>query len=249
MEPLTSLIPVSWQSAFSTQLQMSELTAIVLTLGSFQLGLWFYQKSKRFILLHPVIIGGICIAAFLNYYSISYDHYKESSRLFYFLLGPATVALAIPLFQEFHHIRKLSKTVLITVIAGGTAAVVSAIGIAYILGADDTILRSLAAKSVTTPIALGISEKIGGLATLTTGVVVFTGIFGAIMSPLVFRLSGLADPRLQGIVLGINAHGIGTALAFERNASSGAFASLAMGLTGTFTALTVPYAISLLSYL
>ncbi|MCV6626855.1 MAG: LrgB family protein [Cellvibrionaceae bacterium] len=247
MTELINLLPASWQQALQAQLQISALSALLLTLGAYQLGLWCYQKSGRLMLLHPVVIGACVIAAYLFYFGIPYRAYQQASSLFYFLLGPATVALAIPLYQEFRHIRQRAKPVLLTVGLGALIAAASAVTIAYSLGADEQVLRSLAAKSVTTPIALGIVDKIGGLANLTTGVVVFTGILGALMAPLAFKLTHLNDPRLQGIVLGINAHGIGTAIAFEQGHSKGAFASLAMGLTGAFTALTLPYLIGWLS--
>ncbi len=223
---------------------LSQLSAIVLTLAAYQFGQLCYQHSGRRMLFHPVVIAGCIIAAALYYFDISYQQYRDGSQLFYFLLGPATVALAVPLYQEFRHIRQLAKPVLITVTFGATVAAASAVMLGSMMGAEGEVLRSIASKSVTTPIALGISDKIHGISTLTTGVVVATGIIGALLAPLAFRLCSLHDPRLQGIVLGLNAHGIGTAVAFEKNASCGAFASLAMGLTGAFTALTLPYAIA-----
>jgi len=222
---------------------ISALEAILLTLGCYLLGLWCYQKSGRKTLLHPVLLGGSIIALVLTQLDISYPDYRQASQLFYFLLGPATVALAIPLYQEFRHIRELSGPILITVIIGSITAAGSAVAVAYWLGGDAEVLLSLAPKSVTTPIALSLSEKLHGISTLTTGAVVLTGIIGAVLSPLVFKLCRLQDERLRGVVLGINAHGIGTALAFETSPRSGAFASLAMGLTGAFTALTLPYAV------
>ncbi|WP_299770184.1 LrgB family protein [uncultured Pseudoteredinibacter sp.] len=229
---------------FTENSQLSQLSAIILTLGAYQFGQFCYQRSGRLMLLHPVVIAGCIIAAALNHFDISYQQYRDGSQLFYFLLGPATVALAIPLYQEFRHIRLLARPVLITVALGATIAAASAVLLAGLIGAEGEVLRSIASKSVTTPIALGISDKIHGISTLTTGVVVATGIIGALLAPIAFYFCGLRDPRLQGIVLGLNAHGIGTAVAFEKSPSCGAFASLAMGLTGAFTALTLPYAIS-----
>lgn len=223
--------------------QLNQLSAIILTLAAYQFGQFCYQRSNRLMLFHPVVIAGCIIAAALFYFDISYSQYREGSQLFYFLLGPATVALAVPLYQEFRHIRQLARPILVTVMLGATIAAASAVLLGGLMGAEGEVLRSIASKSVTTPIALGISEKIHGISTLTTGVVVATGIIGALLAPLAFRLCALNDPRLQGIVLGLNAHGIGTAVAFEKNASCGAFSSLAMGLTGAFTALTLPYAI------
>ena len=239
LEKLQQLGPDLMQQYSSSS--MSMLEAILLTLASYQFGLWCYHKSGRLMLLHPVLIGGSLIAAALYYFDIDYPDYQQSSQLFYFLLGPATVALAIPLYQEFKLIRELSGPILITVIVGAITAAGSSVLLAYWLGASEQILLSLAPKSVTTPIALSLAEKLNGISTLTTGAVVFTGVIGALLSPLVFKLCGVQDDRIKGIVLGINAHGIGTALAFESSPRSGAFSSLAMGLTGAFTAMTLPY--------
>ena len=222
------------------------LFGLLLSLGIYQLALIVYEYFNKQVLLHPVATGSIVIAIILKTLGISYSDYLSANQLLYFLLGPATVALAIPLYQEFHHIRKLTLPTLVIVVVGGSFAAASAVMIAIAMGAPNNIQLALMPKSVTTPIALGIADIIGALPGLTTGVVVFTGVIGALLSPVVFSLLRLHDPRLQGLVLGLNAHGVGTARAFEMNPTAGAFASLAMGLTGAFTALTVPYAVRFL---
>lgn len=221
------------------------LTCVLLTLAVYQLSSRLYQHFKQPSWLHPVGISAIAMAVLINALDIPYQHYYQSTEWIHWLLGPATVALAIPLHQQFRQIRQLTRPVLVTVLSGAILAPVIAIGIAWSLGASDLTLTSLAPKSVTTPIAMGISESIGGLPELTTGVVVFTGVIGVMLSGWVFRLTGLREERLQGIVLGINAHGVGTARGFELGRNSGTFASLSMGLTGTFTALTLPYLFAL----
>lgn len=233
---LTSL----WQ-----QLTQTTLFGLLLTLCTYQLGLLLYQRCGRPVLLHPVATAAAVIALLLPQLHLSYSSYRDANSLIYFLLGPATVALAIPLYQQFHQIRKLALPILVSVVCGAIVASASAVAIAYALGGSPVTLLSLTPKSVTTPIAMTLSASIGGLPTLTTGVVVFTGIIGALLSPLAFYLLQLHDPRGQGIVLGINAHGLGTARGFELSATCGAFASLSMGLTGAFTALTLPYVVML----
>jgi predicted murein hydrolase (TIGR00659 family) len=228
-------------------LQHKPLFGLLLSLSIYQFAVMLYEYFNKRVFLHPVATGSIAIAIILNTLNISYKDYLQANQLLYFLLGPATVALAIPLFQEFHHIRKLTLPTLTVVVVGGSFAAASAVVIAMLMGAPDNIQLALMPKSVTTPIALGIAEIIGALPGLTTGVVVFTGVIGALLSPVVFSILRLHDPRLQGLVLGLNAHGVGTARAFEMNPTTGAFASLAMGLTGAFTALTVPYAVKLLN--
>lgn len=231
--------------SFWNSLIHKPLFGLLLTLVVFQIALRFYNVCGRKAFVHPVAVSVVIIAAFLKFNHISYREYVQANDLLYFLLGPTTVALAIPLYREFHHIRKLALPVLITVLVGGCFAAASAVGIAWLMDADKQVLLSLAPKSVTTPIAIGIAQNIGALTTLTTGVVVFTGVIGVLLSPVVFYLLQLHDPRAQGLVLGLNAHGIGTARGFEINATNGAFATLAMGLNGAFTALTLPYIVPL----
>lgn len=245
---MQSLFDSLWLQLQSLWAHLSHLPlfGLLLSLLCYQAGLLIYQRVGRNVILHPVVTASLAIALLLNLLNIPYKEYLQANQLLYFLLGPATVALAIPLYQEFHHIRRLALPILVTVAMGATFASVSAVAIAYWLGGSETTLLSLAPKSVTTPIALGVSENIGGLPALTTGVVVFTGVIGTLLSPVVFYLLRLRDPRQQGIVLGINAHGVGTARGFEINASTGAFASLAMGMTGAFTALTLPYIVAAL---
>lgn len=199
-------------------------------------------------LLHPLVTGPLLVAAVLLLTDIDYHHYRRANSPFFFLLGTATVALAIPLHQQFHHIRQLARPLLATLLFGATFAVLSALAIAWLLGASPETLVSLAPKSVTTPIALGIAEKVGGLPGLTAGVVVVTGVIGAIFGPPMFRKLGITDERIIGFVTGICAHGVGTTRAFELSSRCGAFSSLGLGLTGALTALILPWLIIWLSH-
>lgn len=218
----------------------SPLFALTLSLAAYQWGGWLYRRTRQFPLCHPTVIGALTVALLLPVIDLDPDIYLQGNQLLVFLLGPATVALAIPLYQELHLIRSTAVPVLAALVVGASVAVVSALGIAWLLGASPQTLLSLAPKSVTTPIAIGVSEEIGGLVALTTGVVVFTGAAGISLGPLLFRWLKITDPRVQGFALGLSAHGVGTARAFELNPRAGAFASLALCLTGTLTALALP---------
>ena len=156
------------------------------------------------------------------------------------LLGPATVALAIPLYTQFRRVRSLLLPISAGLFAGSLTAIVSAVWIADFFGASTATQASLAPKSVTTPIAMGIAEKIGGLPSLTAVMVIFTGVLGAIVGEKLFSLARVSDPAIRGFSLGVASHGIGTARAFQLNEQSGAFAALAMGLNGLLTALLLP---------
>lgn len=156
------------------------------------------------------------------------------------LLGPATVALAIPLYAQFDRLRRLALPIGLSLLAGSLAAAFSAVLIGKLFGASTLTLISLAPKSATTPIAMGIAERLGGLPSLTAVLVILTGILGAICAGPLFRLLGIADPAVRGFALGITSHGIGTARAFQDSEQAGAFAALAMGLNGLATALLLP---------
>ncbi|PCJ92555.1 MAG: hypothetical protein COA46_04955 [Porticoccaceae bacterium] len=227
------------------------MTAITLTLlltltfVAFSIAFWLYgtNKTRPIIhsLLHPLMTAPLMVAAVLLLANIDYQQYRDANQPLFFLLGTATVALAIPLHQQFHNIRTLAKPLLITLAFGATFAIVSALTTAWLLGATIDTLIAIAPKSVTTPIALGIAEKIGADPSLTAGIVVFTGVVGASCGPVLFRWLRITDDRVKGFVLGICAHGVGTARAFEISGKCGAFSSLGLGLTGALTAIALPW--------
>ncbi len=219
---------------------------VALTLCAYCAGLWAFQKARHFSLLHPLVSSCLLIAVLLYSFDIDYSRYQRANSVFYWLLGPATVALAIPLNREFKRIRALIQPLLLTLLFGAIVSPLCAVTLAYLFGAEPLTLLSLTPKSVTTPIALGIAREIGALGELTAGVVIFTGVVGAIVGPALLGMLGIKDERLQGFTLGINAHGVGTARAFDIGPLCGAFSSLALGLTGVLTALTLP---TLLVYL
>jgi predicted murein hydrolase (TIGR00659 family) len=216
------------------------IAASSLTIGGYLLGLFCYRRSGFFSLLHPVPVASLLIAGFIFIAAVPASYYEQGSALLRWLLGPATVALALPLYQQLHKIRQLLKPVTIGIVIGSLLAIVSALFPAQWLGASDSVLRSLASKSVTTPIAIAVAEDIGGLISLAAGAVILTGILGICIAPWIFRLCRISDPRAKGFALGLAAHGIGTAKALEDGAQCGAFATLALCLTGLFSSLIIP---------
>ncbi|WP_106420254.1 LrgB family protein [Salinicola tamaricis] len=192
-------------------------------------------------LLHPVILSIALLIAFLLLTHTDYPTYFAGAQFLHFLLGPATVALAIPLFDQRERVRRLLWPVCAGTLAGVATAVVSAVGISLVLGADHATVLSLAPKSVTSPIAMGIAEKIGGIPSLTAGLVLLTGVIGCIIGPWVLRLGRITDPAIRGFSMGLAAHGFGTAYCFSTyGAIAGAFSGLAMGLSGLVTAFVLP---------
>jgi len=215
------------------------LIATLMVILIYLLSLWGFKRSGYFPLAHPLAIGSLILAGFIVLAYGNYAEFRQDSWLFYWLLGPATVALALPLYHERHKIRDAAVPILSSIALGALISPGIALTVAWLSGGE-AILDSIATKSVTTPIALGISEKTGGLPGLVAGVVIFTGVVGAISGPAIIRALGIRDERILGLVLGVNAHGVGTASAFQISPRCGAFASLAMGITGTLTALVLP---------
>ena len=218
----------------------SPLFAITLSVAAHQAGLWLYRRTGGLALLHPTVLGALLVALLLWLLDIDYQDYKSGVGALTLLLGTATVALAIPLYHQLPLMRAMALPLSITVVVGGSFAALSAVGIAWALGGNELTLLSLASKSVSTPIAIGISSEIGGLAELTTGAVIMTAAIGIGVSPLCYRLLRIHDARVQGFALGIAAHAMGAARAFETNAVAGAFASLGLCLTGTLSAVAIP---------
>jgi predicted murein hydrolase (TIGR00659 family) len=189
---------------------------------------------------NPVLIAVTLIALVLTATRTSFENYFQGAQFVHFLLGPATVALAVPLHRHWPVVRKAALPILAALFAGAVTAVVSAVGIAAALGAPHAVLASLAPKSVTAAIAMGISGEIGGEPSLTATLVIATGVLGAIIVTPLMVLFRFHDWRARGFAAGLAAHGIGTARAFQVNAVAGTFAGIAMGLNGLVTAAIVP---------
>ena len=221
-------------------LSASPLLGLTITLLAYQGAFWLYQRSGCNPLANPVLIAVAVLVVFLTLTATSYETYFAGAQFVHFLLGPATVALAIPLYTQFHRVRAMWLPVAVGLIAGSLTATISAVLVGRFFGASLSTQLSLAPKSVTTPIAMGISERIGGIPSLTAVLVIITGILGAVAARTIFDAMKLRDPAIRGFAIGVASHGIGTARAFQVNEQSGAFAALAMGLNGALTAILVP---------
>ena len=221
-------------------LAASPLLGLTITLIAYQAAFAIFKRSGGHPLANPVLIAVTILVAFLLLTGTSYETYFAGAQFVHFLLGPATVALAIPLHAQFRKVRAMARPVAVGLIAGSLAAIVSAIAVARLLGASLPTQLSLAPKSVTTPIAMGIAERIGGIPSLTAVLVIVTGIIGAVAARYLFDALRIQDPAIRGFAMGVASHGIGTARAFQVSEQSGAFAALAMGLNGALTAALVP---------
>ena len=221
-------------------LAASPLLGLTITLLAYVLALAVHQRYRRHPLTNPVLLAVVLLVTLLLLTDTPYPSYFAGAQFVHFLLGPATVALAIPLYAQLGRVRAMRWPVLLGLAAGARTAVVSAVGSAWLLGASVPTQLSLAPKSVTTPIAMAVAERIGGIASLTAVLVIVTGIVGAVIAPALFRLLRVQDHAIQGFALGVTAHGIGTARALQISEEAGAFAALAMGLNGVVTALLLP---------
>lgn len=217
------------------------LLSLLVTLLAFTAAVRINRALGGTSLLHPVTLSIVLLIAFLLLVDMDYSTYFEGAQFIHFLLGPATVALAIPLYDHRERVRRLLVPLLLACGAGIVTAVGSTLGLAMLLGARPETLLSLAPRSVTSPIAMGIAEQVGGIPSLAAGLVLLTGSIGCALAPWVFRLLRVRHPAVQGFTLGLSAHGFGTAHAFARiGAVAGAFSGLAMGLTGLLTAFLLP---------
>lgn len=221
-------------------LSASPLLFLTLTLAAFQAGSWIYERSGHKPFLNPVLTAVILLVAILTLTQTPYPAYFEGAQFVHFLLGPATVALAIPLYRQFDRVRRSALALVTSLLCGSLTAIGTAVGLGWLLGASRETLLSLAPKSVTAPVAMGITEQLGGLPSLTAVLVILTGILGAVIGPMLLNLLRIRDWRARGLALGTASHGIGTARALQVNELAGAFSGLAMGLNALATAILLP---------
>jgi predicted murein hydrolase (TIGR00659 family) len=230
-----------------TDMVATPLFGITLTLVVYLLAQQLYRRVGS-VWANPVLISIVTIILLLKGSGVAYRDYARGGDIILFLLGPSVVALAIPLYQRREAIWQRKRPILIGIFAGSLASIVSACGLAWILGGSREIVLSLAPKSVTTPIAISIVEKIGGIAPLTAAIVVLTGCLGAVCGPEFCRRIGVTSPVATGLAVGTAAHGIGTARMFEVDRLSGAVAGLAIGLNGLMTTFLLPILMVLTGY-
>jgi len=221
-------------------LSRAPLLWLTATLAAYLIGDAAFRAAGRRPLVNPVLVAVAVLAPLLWITGTSYATYFEGAQFVHFLLGPATVCLALPLWENLARVRKALLPIAAALLAGSVTAVVSALAVGRALGLEGGIMASLAPKSATAPVAIGISETLGGSPTLTAVLVILTGIIGAVVATPLLNLLGLRDWRARGFAVGVAAHGIGTARALQVNPSAGAFAGLGMGLNAVLTAFLAP---------
>ena len=213
-------------------LAQSEVFSLTLVIGTYLASLALYRKT-RISLLHPLITSIFVIIVVLKTMDIEYESFQKGSHLIHFLLGPSVVALGYVLYEQIQYLKGNVISILTSVFVGAIVGIVSVIAIGELMGADAALVATLEPKSVTTPIAMGISS-------LTAVIVVAVGIFGSIVGPFVMKVLGIESRIAKGLALGASSHGVGTSVAIQIGAVEGALSGLAIGLMGIMTAILVP---------
>jgi predicted murein hydrolase (TIGR00659 family) len=221
-------------------LQTTPLFWLTATIGAFLIADWVARQAGRNPIVNPVLISVALVATLLKLSGADYQTYFNGAQFVHFLLGPATVALGVPLYRNFERVRQNLLPMAAALIVGAVVAIVSAVGIAAALGAPKTVLISLAPKSVTAGVAMAVSESLGGLPPLTAALVIMTGILGAILVTPLMNAFRIRDYAARGFAAGLASHGIGTARAFTVDPVAGVFAGIAMGLNAVATPVLAP---------
>ena len=228
-------------------LQAEPLFWLTLTIGSYLIADFIYRKSNLFPLLNPVAISVLLVSLILIFFNIQYERYFEGAKFIHFLLGPATVALAVPIYKKWDLIVINSKAIFISLLIGSIFAILVTYLLALYFELPKELILSLLPRSVTAPIAMGISEIIGGIPSLTAIITLITGVIGASLGIFVFDLMKLKNMDARGFSLGLASHGIGTARAMSKNKNAGVFAAVGMGLSGLVTSILVPLFLKIIS--
>lgn len=222
-----------------TSLLNSEIFILTLVIGVYLLAVWLYRKT-RLTLLNPLLVSIPVLVAITHVLDIPYESFEKGSRILTFMLGPTVVVLGYLLYEQVAHLRENALSIITSVFVGCVTGILSVIFIARYFGADHALIVSLEPKSVTTPIAMSIAEKSGGIPSIAAVVVIVVGIFGGIVGPCVLERLGINSKIARGLALGSAAHGLGTARAMELGTIEGAISGLAIGVMGIMTAILVP---------
>lgn len=235
---------LDWSAAWQALIH-HPLFGVGITLGTYQLALAGYERT-RWVFLQPVLVSMLMVIGVLLACGLSYAEYRKSAEVLTIFLGPATVALAVPLFLNLKRIRQLFWPTLLTLLIGGVVATVLGVALVHWFGAEPQMLMSMAPKSVTSPIAMLVADQIGGIAALAAVFVLITGVLGAMLGPELLQRLGVRHHAALGMALGLTAHAVGTARALQVSDECGAFAALGMSLMGVATAVLLPLAVALI---
>jgi putative effector of murein hydrolase len=220
---------------------------LLVTVAAFWFGTWCYARTHKNAVLNPMVVAGPLVVAALLTTDTDYAAYADHVALLEWLTGPAIVALAVPLYHSLAQIRAALAPALVVILLGAATAVVTGAGFTVLAGGGSAFVAAMAPKSVTTPVALAIAERVGGVEGVTAVFVLLTGVVGALTSNALCRLLGVHDHRAQGLVLGITAHVLGVARGFSISHEMGTFAAVGMGVSALVAALLLPLVVPLVT--
>lgn len=221
---------------------------LVATLVCFYVARYISGKIKN-PLLNPLLITLIVLIVLLKWLQVPYEVYFADNKIINFLLGPAVVALALPLYQQLAHIRSKWKTIMTACFVGSVLSMTFGTAIAFWMGADAQLAASILPKSITTPLAMAASQQIGGIPSITAAMVILVGIFGAVLGYPIMKLLKIEHPLAKGLSMGSVSHALGTAKAVEEDYQEGAFSSLALVICGIMTTILAPILFPILVHL
>ena len=224
---------------FWVYLERDPLIWLLITLLGYGMAQSLFLKFNRNPVFNPVALSVIFLGSFLLISGTSYEEYFAGAQFIHVLLGPAVVCLAVPIWTHRKSIARSAVPLAIGLSVGSAVSVISAVGLGWALGLDETVLLSLVPKSVTAPVAMGIAEDIGGIASLAVGLCIATGITGGILVTPLMNALKVKDWRARGLAAGVASHGIGTARAFQVSEVAGVYSSIGMALNALLTALAV----------
>lgn len=228
----------------NTIFQNSTTIGLVISLISYMIGLKL-KKTLKWSFLNPLLISIILTILFVLVFRVEYDSFNASARYLSYLLTPATVSLAIPLYLEIDRLKKNWKAIIISIFAGTVTSLAVIILMGLIFRFSHSEIVTFLPKSITTAIGMSVSEELGGIVSITVAAIIVTGIFGAVIADTVFKLFHITDPVAQGLAIGTSAHAIGTSRAMEIGPVQGAMSSLAIVTAGIITVILAPLLASL----
>ncbi|NLD16488.1 MAG: LrgB family protein [Tissierellia bacterium] len=218
---------------------------VMFTLIGYLLGMWLSKKYNQ-PLLNPIFVGIITCVVLMKVTGISYDEYKVGANYVTFFVAPATVSLIVPLYKNLETLKKNLIPVLVGVLAGAVTAIVSVILLANLFGVSEQLKLSLVSQSITTAIAIPLTEQIGGLGAIVSISIALRGISGAILAPTIFKIFNVKDPVAKGVAIGTTSHASGTAKAIEMGEIEGALSGLSIAIAGIITAIVLPIVMNIM---
>lgn len=213
---------------------------IIISLLAFNIGLYIFEKAKKFPLLNPLVTSGFIVILFIKIFNVPMEYYEKGGNLISFFLAPATVALSMPLYRQINKLKENFLPIIIGSLVGAITAIISIIFLGKLLGIDEILIKSFIPKSITTPLGMELSALIGGIPPITVFAIIVTGVSGNAMASYVCKIFNIKHPVAKGLGIGISSHAVGTAKAIEMGEIEGAMSALSIVIAGIITFIVAP---------